>query len=103
MNEIIKVAEDRVQDIRMKDLTATAMREVINNYLEMHALSDNAAALNSAVFEEYQKRYVEAKAAFEAAKDSMITECIEDGKRAKIVSWNLNYSSCELMLTLNQQ
>lgn len=89
----IQVNEDVVADIQMKDATVQVLQKTLSIFLDTHTLDATDDILNSPVCVGFQKKLVDAKVAFEQAKDSMINENLDADTRQKVVNWDLNYSS----------
>lgn len=89
----IKINEDVVADIQLKDATVQVMQNTLSVFLDTHSLDATDDILNSPIYAGFQKKLVEAKVAFEKAKDSMINENLDADTRQKVVNWDLNYSS----------
>ena len=99
MKEIkIQIPEEVVNSIQLKDFEAVSMQAVITNMLESHSLDADTRIIESPVFLGYQARLVNVKKEFEQAKDKMIMEYVDENVRKSIINWNLDYSSCILVL-----
>lgn len=94
------IPENVVNEIQLKDLKVQSMQGVISSFLEMHSLDNNTVAIESPVFQGYQKMLCEAKKDFEDAKNDLIAEFVEDELKPKVNTWNLDYNSCELVLQI---
>lgn len=98
----IAIDEEIVNKIQLKDFEMQASKDVIAVLLDTHTLDADAKLVASPVFAAYQKRLVEAKAAFERAKDEMITYHVDEELRKQILNWNLDYYSCTLTLQVQE-
>jgi len=95
----IQIDEDVVADIQMKDAAVQVLQRTLSIFLDTHALDATADILNSPVCIGFQKKLVDAKVAFENAKDAMINSTFDETARHKITNWDLNYSACMLSYT----
>lgn len=98
--KIINVEESIVNDIQTKDIAVQSMQDVLTNLLESHALDEKVSILESPLVNAYQVKIIEAKKAFEQAKDALVDKYIEPELQKKVTNWSLNYSKCELELTI---
>ena len=99
MTEIkIQIPEEVVNKIQLKDFETMSMQSVIANVLESHALDADARILETPVFGGYHNMLIKARKEFEQAKDEMIMEYVDENVRKSIINWNLDYSSCILVL-----
>lgn len=101
MTEIkIQIPEEVVNKIQLKDFETISMQSVIANILESHVLDTDARILETPVFGGYQNMLVKVRKEFEQAKDEMIMKYVDEDVRKSIINWNLDYSSCILILQL---
>lgn len=101
MKEIkIKIPAEVVNAIQLKDFEAAAMQSVTANLLESHLLDDDDRVIKSPVFVGYQNKLTQVRKEFEQAKDEMIMNYVDKDVRNSIINWNLDYSSCILIVQL---
>lgn len=103
MTEIkIQIPEEVVNKIQLKDFETISMQSVIANILESHVLDTDARILETPVFGGYQNMLIKARKEFEQAKNEMIMKYVDEDVRKSIINWNLDYSSCILILQLEE-
>lgn len=89
----IQIDEDVVADIQMKDAAVQVLQRTLSIFLDTHALDATDDILSSPICIGFQKKLVDAKVAFEKAKDAMISNTFDEVAIRKITNWDLNYSS----------
>ncbi len=100
MEQIIKVDEEVVADIQAKDISAKTAEDIIAKMIDQHQLDTDTSFMKSPVFREYQKEATAKRLEWERAKDAMALKFIPEKLSDKVKSWNLNYGTNELTLTL---
>lgn len=85
---IIIISEDERNLIQKADVECSARMNLIS------FLMKNNIGLDNERFIEYQEDYVKCFQAFEMAKKNLENKYFAD--RQQIISWNLNYNTCEL-------
>lgn len=99
MNEVIKVNEEIVADIQLKQMKYETERQIVKEFLTEHQLDRDDKALSSPIFATFQESMVADKLAWEQAKDAMVMQYIPEDKQSKVKSWNLSYGTNELTVT----
>jgi len=99
MNEVIKVNEEIVADIQLKQMKYETKRQIVKEFLTEHQLDRDDKALSSPIFATFQESMFADKLAWEQAKDAMVMQYIPEDKQSKVKGWNLSYGTNELTVT----
>ena len=96
MEKIITIPEERTVEVQKADVERSARRDIIVYLMEHPEINvdENRRA-------EYQKEYDEKYLAFEQAKSRIEQDFVIPAINGKASSWNLNYSTSEITITLS--
>ena len=96
MEKIITIPEERTIEVQKADVERSARRDIIVYLMEHPEINvdENRRA-------EYQKEYDEKYFAFEQAKSRIEQDFVIPVANGKASSWNLNYSTNEITITLS--
>ena len=96
MEKIITIPEERTIEVQKADVERSARRDIIVYLMEHPEINvdENRRA-------EYQKEYDEKYFAFEQAKSRIERDFVMPATDGKASSWNLNYSTNEITITLS--
>ena len=89
------VSEEDRNTVQRADIERSSRRDILI-YLMQHPEVD----ISEERKQEYQKEYDEKYFAFEQAKSMIENKYVFPNGKNKQLNWNLDYSSCELTITL---
>lgn len=89
-----------VKNIQDKHAMYDCVQTVIQTLVEMHANDVADIITPSPVFAGFQNIMIEAKKAFELAKNEMQQTVFTPEERQNMISWNLDYQTCKIKYKL---
>ena len=100
MRKTIIIDENVVSDIQKKDIARQVAEETLKMLIDSHSMDNDASFMQSPVFKACQEEIVNKRIEWENAKNNMIVSFVMEDIRNKIIEWNLNYGTNELVIEI---
>ena len=100
--EIIKVDEDVVIDIQLKDNECQVLDDVYSDLINKHIGDTDDSFMDAPVVIRARKDASKARIEWERAKNDMVQKYIPKEKQPLVRNWNLDYGTCELTIVLGR-
>lgn len=92
----VKIPEEVRDEVQRYDLERSSRRDII-----AYILSNNSINISSERMAQYQKEYEEKFMLFEKAKNKIENKYVQPAAKNKAVNWQLDYETCEIIITIN--